>query len=42
LILFLVFQIGSTSLKGKTMKNKKDDNKGSSVNSRDVYSSIAN
>jgi hypothetical protein len=42
LILFLAFQVGSSSLKGRTMKKKNNDNKGSSVNSRDVYSSIAN
>ena len=42
LIIFLAFQIGSSSLKGKMLKKKDQDKKGNSVNSRDVYSSIAN
>ncbi|MDH4213635.1 MAG: hypothetical protein OEV85_06910 [Candidatus Thorarchaeota archaeon] len=42
LIIFLAFQIGSSSLKGKMMKKHNHDKKGNSVKSRDVYSSIAN
>jgi len=42
LIIFLAFQIGSSSLKGKMMKKHNHDKKGNSVKSRDVYGSIAN
>jgi uncharacterized integral membrane protein len=42
LILFLAFQIGSLSIKGKMAKKNHQDKKGSSVKSRDIYSSIAN
>jgi hypothetical protein len=42
LIIFLAFQIGSSSSKGKMMKENSQKKKGNSINSRDVYSSIAN
>jgi hypothetical protein len=41
-VLFLAFQVGSSSLKGKIMRETDPKKRGDSVNSHDVYSSIAN
>ena len=42
ILIFLAFQVASSSLKGKMLKKNNPGKGGNSVNSRDIYSSIAN